>query len=235
MKHQYFGDVNDYRKYGLLRSLQSESGLRLGVNWMLTPDDGRNDGKFVTYLADPSRWRRYDPSLFDALAAAVPRGRHIDRVVEHGVLENATFVDTIVPDSRSQRLSFFAVASKQLAETDLVFFDPDNGVEVPSCPAGRKNSSKYLLKAEIAATYRRGQSVIIYQHFIREARAPFIARLSTDLSGLTGTSPVHCFTTANVAFFLIPQLEHAMALTAAANEVSRRWMGQISHSELSGA
>ena len=33
MKDQYFGDINDYRKYGLLRPIIASSG------WMLTPDD----------------------------------------------------------------------------------------------------------------------------------------------------------------------------------------------------
>ena len=42
MKNQYFGDVNDYRKYGLLRVLQREANLRCVVAWMLTPDDGRD-------------------------------------------------------------------------------------------------------------------------------------------------------------------------------------------------
>jgi len=35
MKHQYFGDVSDYRKYGLLRGIQRHTNLRLGVCWML--------------------------------------------------------------------------------------------------------------------------------------------------------------------------------------------------------
>lgn len=33
MKNQYFGDINDYRKYGLLRVLQS-TGSKLLVAWM---------------------------------------------------------------------------------------------------------------------------------------------------------------------------------------------------------
>jgi hypothetical protein len=40
MKNQYFGDINDYRKYGLLRMLHSTGDGRLLVAWMLTPDDG---------------------------------------------------------------------------------------------------------------------------------------------------------------------------------------------------
>ena len=55
MKNQYFGDINDYRKYGLLRTLQSTGSGRLLVAWMLTPDDGSRDGGFRSYLL-PQRW-----------------------------------------------------------------------------------------------------------------------------------------------------------------------------------
>jgi hypothetical protein len=41
MKDQYFADINDYRKYGLLRILGE--GLRVGVCWMLTKPDGSGD------------------------------------------------------------------------------------------------------------------------------------------------------------------------------------------------
>jgi hypothetical protein len=40
MKNQYFGDINNYRKYGLLRAVIHATRLRLLVAWMLTPDDG---------------------------------------------------------------------------------------------------------------------------------------------------------------------------------------------------
>ena len=36
MKDQYFGDINDYRKYGLLRVITASSGLQLLVAWMLS-------------------------------------------------------------------------------------------------------------------------------------------------------------------------------------------------------
>lgn len=36
MKHQYVGDINDYRKYTLLRLLSSGGTNRIGVCWMLT-------------------------------------------------------------------------------------------------------------------------------------------------------------------------------------------------------
>jgi len=39
MKNQYFGDINDYRKYGLLRLLTDGGDIRTAVCWMLTPGD----------------------------------------------------------------------------------------------------------------------------------------------------------------------------------------------------
>jgi hypothetical protein len=50
MKNQYFGDINDYRKYGLLRAWQAAGNGTLLVAWMLTPDDGSRDGGSRSYL-----------------------------------------------------------------------------------------------------------------------------------------------------------------------------------------
>ena len=54
MKNQYVGDIRDYGKYALLRALAAQYSI--GLNWYLTPDDGRPDGKLTNYLklsADP--------------------------------------------------------------------------------------------------------------------------------------------------------------------------------------
>ena len=61
MKNQYFGDVNDYRKYGLLRILSASGQAGVGVCWMLTPSDGRTDGQLLTYLDQPARYRNFAP------------------------------------------------------------------------------------------------------------------------------------------------------------------------------
>lgn len=44
MKNQYIGDIGDYGKYGMLRSL-AMNGIKIGVNWYLCPNDNRTDGK----------------------------------------------------------------------------------------------------------------------------------------------------------------------------------------------
>ncbi|MGA8572094.1 MAG: hypothetical protein ACLP7A_01900 [Desulfobaccales bacterium] len=62
MKNQFFGDINDFRKYGLLRVLtrstdsknnDKKSDLTLGVCWMLNPDDNTPHGKRTKYLQLP--------------------------------------------------------------------------------------------------------------------------------------------------------------------------------------
>lgn len=74
MKEQYAGDINDYRKFAILRRLRDDGRTRIGVCWMLTPPDGRNDGARTQFLQQPNVWRRYDPELHDKLNALATTG-----------------------------------------------------------------------------------------------------------------------------------------------------------------
>ena len=71
MKDQYFGDINDYRKYSLLRLLGGPGALETVVCWALTEGDGRSDGGRIRYLNDPNQWRKHDPMVFDCLRERV--------------------------------------------------------------------------------------------------------------------------------------------------------------------
>ena len=73
MKNQYFGDINDYRKYGLIRILSDGGIIRTGICWMLTPDDTRTDGKFTEYLAKSEEYKKFDPDLYDFLGQCLLR------------------------------------------------------------------------------------------------------------------------------------------------------------------
>ncbi|MHA1553313.1 MAG: hypothetical protein ACTSU0_02760, partial [Alphaproteobacteria bacterium] len=57
MKEQYLGDINDYRKYALLRALADHGRVKIGACWMLTPSDGGNDGRKRDLHEKPERWR----------------------------------------------------------------------------------------------------------------------------------------------------------------------------------
>jgi len=222
MKEQYVGDINDYRKYALLRALAGDGQIKIGVCWMLTPPDGRPDGNKIAYLNQPQH-ERFDPPLFALLKQVkdAPDARRLVLIEESGIIPGATYVNTTVPDKLAERQEWFKVALAALRSSDLIFFDPDNGLDVSSKRKGHLNSSKYLYRDEVAETYRAGHSVLIYQHFPREERRAFIERISADLQGLASDSSIWVFLTSHVAFFLIVHPEHEERLTVAATAIAQ--------------
>ncbi len=56
MKNQYFGDIYDYIKYGLLRRLSPKGEVSTTLCWMLTPNDQGKDGHRISYLEDHAKW-----------------------------------------------------------------------------------------------------------------------------------------------------------------------------------
>ena len=55
MKNQYFGDINDYRKYGLSsHTFRIMGNFASALCWMLTAPDSRTDGKFIDYVGKRS-------------------------------------------------------------------------------------------------------------------------------------------------------------------------------------
>jgi hypothetical protein len=220
VKEQYVGDVNDYRKYALLRLL-GRSGLKLGVCWMLTPDDHSGHGNKLGYLDQPKQ-EQHDPEMFAVLTRLreVPRGQRLMMVETSGALKDALFFNEIVPERLFERQLWFRRASSAMAQTDLVFFDPDNGLEVKAVPMGRKKSSKYVYLDEIAAAYRAGHSLLIYQHFPMKPRDAFIRETADNLLRVTATNAdVWAFRTPHVVFMLLIQTRHHATLSAAAHAV----------------
>ena len=222
MKDQYFGDVNDYRKYGLLRLLGSVTRLPVGICWLLTAADGRSDGEFRRYLHEPVRWRQYDPQLYDCLQGLLAPG--INRSVKHArtweLIPGATYYEQLLQDDIHSRRSYFEGAWNALKSCPIVFLDPDNGIEVPSKPLGTKDSAKYVYWQEIAQAYGLGHSLVIYQHFVREPREAFIARLARHLAGRLHAPVVDSFRTSHVVFFLVARPEHTGAFERAHDEIT---------------
>jgi hypothetical protein len=229
MKNQYFGDINDYRKYGLLRAITATSGLRLGVCWLLTANDDRPDGEFRRYLEEPERWRSYDPELYAALQRLLQSD--VDRKVTHAeywdLLPGATYHHALLADPATARQGYFAAAWNALQDCPILFFDPDNGIEVKSVRYGGQNSPKYLYWREISEAYERGHSLVIYQHFPRKERSTFISGLAHELRERLGAPAVNSFRTSHVVFFLVVRPEHAPRFEAVHDLVLRRWAGQI--------
>ena len=227
MKNQYFGDINDFLKYGLLRCF-ADAGLRIGVCWMLTADDARPDGGKISYLFDPKRWRNSDPPLFDSLSAAITQNlRRVRHFQNSHLLPNASFYDPLVPDSQPSRKRWLTKCLRKLKDVDLLFFDPDNGIEIKSKPTGKKGSSKYLFWDEVEVAWAQGSSLVIFQHFSREKRDQHVSRLASRLAKLSGEAIVVPLITSNVVYLLAVQSRHAKTIGKALRTMDTRWAGQI--------
>lgn len=231
MKDQYFGDINDYRKYGLLRALCDATPLQLLVAWMLTPDDGSTDGKFTTYLDDPINWRRHDPELFDGIKVLMLKEaqRSVNLIDGTNLLPRAIYHSAVIPDAALNRNEWFQSLQLASSKSDMVFLDPDNGLEIKSRPYGRKKSSKFVYWREIEAVWKGGRSMLIYQHFIREKRPQFVQRMLASLHERTPGSLVEAFSTANVVFLMALQPKHHEYHKSIVGTVQERWGDQIVH------
>jgi hypothetical protein len=175
MKDQYVGDINDYAKYLLLRMALPRFDPVV-VAWMLTGGDRRGDGGRIRYLSKP-HWRNEDPELYDALGPLVAGNRSVAAVEQAGFLRGCLFASQAIDEGAEQRRRYFT-ALEELASPDaLIFFDPDNGLEVPSVPRHRQGSHRYLFWEELVPFRKAGASVLIYQHFPRVDRKTYLDRL----------------------------------------------------------
>jgi hypothetical protein len=225
MKNQYFGDINDYKKYSLLRLLGGNGQIETVVCWVLTEDDDRTDGRRIKYLERPEAWQRYDPIVYEHLRESVLRKgiRNVNNIERANILHNCRFYKEYIHDDIDLRDEFFNKFFKFARGAGLVFFDPDNGLEVKSVPRGRKSSSKYVYWDEVKASYLAGHSLMIYQHFPRRPREPFLQNLVHEFKDFVRVRRVFSYCTYHVAFLLIPQPQHENIFIKNTTKVSQNW------------
>ena len=225
MKNQYVADINDFRKYGLIRALLSGGDLSCGVFWMLTNGDSTGDGELIGYLERPHDFAHLDPELFRKLRYLVetPWARTVRSIHLNSILPRTTYFDELLPDSATERRAVFAEGLTRLSESDLVFFDPDNGIEIQSKPSGRKNSNKYIYFEEIEIAFQKKHSLLVYQHFPRKDRRLYIEERIRQLRQRLGSPPIYALRTGYVCFFLIAQPVHHSALLKGVEQVRASW------------
>lgn len=173
LQNRYVGDIGDYLKLGILRGLSP--GHRLGVAWWLYPDESHNrDGRHIDYLQRPYQWRRFDPVLFDALTEIVTSNRRDVRALEGasllpGALLASELILTDLPASRRRQVrhEWFARTLNALAGADLVFVDPDNGLEPSGFSYGSSKAGKSVLLSELQELARPDRCLIVYHHHTR--------------------------------------------------------------------
>src|SRR5580765_8354193 len=134
---------------------------------MLTEADSRPDGKSLAYLRQPTNYRDRDSDLFDWLhqVVAIEEDRRTVRIEGSQMLGRCAFHSKILTDDLRQRQGYFKECIEKFAGCDLVFFDPDNGLEIKTIRCGQKNSCKFLYWDEARGLFDAGSSVLSYQHF----------------------------------------------------------------------
>jgi len=225
MKNQFFGDENDYKKFSLLRLLTQFGKLKVTVCWMLTDNNFRSDGRHTEYLLEPKVWRPFDPAIFDLLRDSVitKSMRDVNLFEKSNLLPTAAFYSERLPENRADRSQYFKTLMEFAHGSDLIFFDPDNGIEVKSTPYGKKGYSKYLYWKELVPFFQAGHSLLIYQHFPRSRRDMYIRNLSAEIEFRTGATHIYCFYTSRVLFVLIPQARHDKDLAEGVGRLKTQW------------
>ena len=175
MQDRYAGDVGDYGKFALLRAMEAQA-LKFGVNWYLAktlPSEIHDDGKYRI----PSQYEKLDPGLSAALNKVFNLGeaRSVQALEKAHLIASDLFVNEEVPRETDQREVWHQKALTKLADCDIVFLDPDNGLNVKSVKPGSPKSPKYVWLREVSDYIASEKSVIFYNHRPRKKVEAYIA------------------------------------------------------------
>lgn len=229
MQNRYTGDIGDFGKLGLLRLLQL-SGLTIGVNWYLVPDEDHNgDGRHVQYLENEV-FCQCDKVLWNELKSIVNSGKREVSALQNNIVLNAVFFSDLLDFRGKQKTERTAIrekwhkdALKYLSGVDVVFVDPDNGLVVPSA-TGTPKENKFIKPDELADYYRQGSSVVYYQHKARLPDSFYLAQhkglVSSQAFEKASYMGLKFFRTSQRYYFFIIQPFHKAKITEAISKTA---------------
>lgn len=199
MQNRFVGDIGDFANHGILRALcgtpeKPVDGLKPGVvEYFNTPaprDLEKGAGKHIEYLKvlayNNFTYRDCDPELYNALRKLVGEslvnGAELtidpERAAALLPVDERYYGDPIVAGERDQ---WIEGALENTANADVIFLNPDNGIELRiealTIDSKTKNqivglnqeteSKEHASVRELQGYARRGQSLMIYQHNVR--------------------------------------------------------------------
>lgn len=218
MKNQYFGDFGDYQKFSLLKHLRDLSSFKIIVHWMKTKDDSSNDGSKIKYLSNANEWSIFEPEIFDFLTKHLALNtRDLSLYEKSHHARDINFLSEYIENEDIRQKLLEGIRH---ANSDLVFFDPDNGIEVKS--TNSKNRHKYVTWTDIKTAFDSGKSVLIYQHYSRMNRDKFIAQKLIEFNDRF-KEEIFVIKVKHSVYFLMPQEKHKTPISNALKGYSSLW------------
>ncbi len=184
MRDQFAGDISDLLKFALLRTLAAND-KRLGIGWYFVPgDNGRPDGRHREFCT-ATTWKNLDEAVWKALVD-LPK-RSVEALEELPFWPSGTIFHRNPILIGKQRESWFEEMKNRLAECDLVFLDPDNGLG--------SSSKKHARVKEIRIMRKDGRVVILIKFPAFIPHKEQIANYHRQLMKEAGAKSVFTITT----------------------------------------
>lgn len=179
MRDQYAGDVSDVLKFSFLRAVAG-ADRRLGIGWYYVPGhDGRTDGRHLEWREAPA-WYRLDPRVHQGLAA-LPE-RTVAALEAAPIWPERTLFHR-EPVEQKVRGGWADGMRRALADANMIFLDPDNGI-------GEKGP-KHARLSEIDALRGMGRTIAFIAFPGRNARhEDLVKQLHCDLSAKTAATEI---------------------------------------------
>ncbi|MEI6579689.1 MAG: hypothetical protein WCN92_09545 [Eubacteriales bacterium] len=182
MQDRYAGDVGDFGKLGMIRQI-ANTGLKVGINWFLAykPDEhDKEDGKHIGYFIN-SLFQGCDDELLNKLKQIVEENRSVAAIERSNFVPGARHYSAILKPGSDKTFSrdiWFRNSLDALADSDIIFCDPDNGLLVKSVSPVSSKSDKYVMENELVTYYTAGKSVVFYNHRCREKEEVYLRRFA---------------------------------------------------------
>ncbi|MBN1195338.1 MAG: hypothetical protein JXA08_08355 [Methanomicrobiaceae archaeon] len=196
MQDHYVGDVGDFGKYGLLNTVLEcgGGGVRLGVNWYYVkgPKQENGDGGYTGYLYPENKnWEKFErcfPEIYVKLKKIVEWKKNVDsnqgaiaavernEVIRGPVSYYSEPVNTphLHHTRREEaREEWFAGSLVCLSDADIIFLDPDNGIQPDSLKKSHARAGKYFFRDECREYCAHGASLILYHHRNRKPKEEY--------------------------------------------------------------
>lgn len=233
-----FGKHGLLRYLSGMTSNDDNPWLRLGVIWYMHHDERHGmdrrrinrDGRHVEFLertldCDQREYRDCDSVLWEGLRDLVFReARCVHCVQDAGILPadtqfHSTYLSYIPGGTtalrelrRNTRECWFQNALDATADADIICVDPDNGIGNDADMYTAKGP-KFVYMADLQAIWKRGQSLVIYQHLgmVRGGAEVMVPVVVDQLrTGLEDAEPIPLMFHRGTArtFYVVPNPNH---------------------------